>query len=144
MVKKFCIKQPKPSATTIGKPQEKIVFGFSELRSFSYIDNHNDASFFISFLERLKKLCSLDWNTANTSARHSFGMEKMLVDNLTAAAKQHGVSWCFVQQAITMYSLVIVTIMYSRLYSLNTTLAMFILMARNDTIWSKLYCYVNS
>lgn len=56
---------------------------------FSYVDNHNDASFFISFLERLKELCSLDWNTANTSARHSFGMEKMLVDNLTAAAKQH-------------------------------------------------------
>lgn len=89
MVKKFTIKQPKPSAAVIGKPQEKIVFGFSELRPFSYVDNHNDTSFFISFLDRLKKLCSLDWNTANTSARHSFGMEKMLVDNLTAAAKQH-------------------------------------------------------
>ena len=89
MVKKFTIKQPKPSAAVIGKPQEKIVFGLSELRPFSYVDNHNDASFFISFLDRLKKLCSLDWNTANTSARHSFGMEKMLVDNLTAAAKQH-------------------------------------------------------
>jgi len=64
MVKKFTIKQPKPSAAVIGKPQEKIVFGFSELRPFSYVDNHNDTSFFISFLDRLKKLCSLDWNTA--------------------------------------------------------------------------------
>ena len=53
------------------------------------IKRHNDSSFFISFLERLKKLSSLDWNTVNTSARHSFGFEKMPVDSLTAAAKQH-------------------------------------------------------
>ena len=29
MVKKFAIKQPKPQAAVIGKPQERIVFGFS-------------------------------------------------------------------------------------------------------------------
>lgn len=89
MVKKFTIKQPKPLASIIGKPQERIVFGFSELRPFSYVNSHNDTSFFISFLERLKKLSSLDWNTVNTSARHSFGLEKMQVDSLTIAAKQH-------------------------------------------------------
>lgn len=89
MVKKFVIKQPKPLATAIGKPQDKIVFGFSELRPFSYVDSHNDSSFFISFLERLKKLSNVDWNTVNASARHSFGMEKMPVASLTAAARTH-------------------------------------------------------
>ena len=89
MVKKFTIKQPKPLAAVIGKPQERIVFGFSELRPYSYVNSHNDSLFFISFLERLKKLSSLDWNTVNTSARHSFGFEKMPVDSLTTAAKQH-------------------------------------------------------
>ena len=89
MVKKFTIKQPKPLAAVIGKPQERIVFGFSELRPYSYVNSHNDSLFFISFLERLKKLCSLDWNTVNTSARHSFGLEKMHVDSLTAVARQH-------------------------------------------------------
>ena len=78
MVKKFAIKQPKPQAAVIGKPQERIVFGFSELRPYSYVNCHNDSSFFISFFERLKKLSSLDWNTVNTSARHSFGFERNL------------------------------------------------------------------
>ena len=89
MVKKFAIKQPKPQAAVIGKPQERIVFGFSELRPYSYVNCHNDSSFFISFFERLKKLSSLDWNTVNTSARHSFGFEKMQADSVSAAAKQH-------------------------------------------------------
>ena len=60
MVKKFAIKQPKPQAAVIGKPQERIVFGFSELRPYSYVNCHNDSLFFISILERLKKLSSLD------------------------------------------------------------------------------------
>lgn len=89
MVKKFSIKQPKPLAAAIGRVQEKIVFGFSELRPFSYVNNEHDSAFFIFFLERLKKLCSLEWNTVNTSARHSFGLEKMQVESLTTAAKQH-------------------------------------------------------
>lgn len=89
MVKKFTIKQPKPLAAVIGTPQERIVFGFSELRPFSYVNSHNDSSFFISFFDRLKKLSCLDWNAVNTSARHSFGLEKMPVDSLTVAAKQH-------------------------------------------------------
>ena len=89
MVKKFSIKQPKPLAAEIGRVQEKIVFGFSELRPYSYVNNEHDSAFFISLLERLKKLCSLDWNTVNTSARHSFGLEKMHVDSLTAVARQH-------------------------------------------------------
>lgn len=74
---------------SIGKSQERIVFGFSELRPYSYVDGHNDSVFFISFLERLKKLSTVDWNTVNTSARHSFGMEKMNVCNMTKSAQIH-------------------------------------------------------
>lgn len=73
----------------VGKPQEKLVFGFAELRLFSYVDSQHDSSFFISFLERQKKLSSLDWDTVNISARHSFGFEKMMVNDLTVAAHQH-------------------------------------------------------
>lgn len=89
MVKKFSFKKSQPMTPQIGKSQERIVFGFSELRSYSYVDSRNDSDFFISFLGRLKKLSSIDWNTVNTSARHSFGMEKMEVCNMTQAAQTH-------------------------------------------------------
>lgn len=89
MAKNFSFKKSKPQKGEIGKSFEKIVFGFSEIRPYSYVDSHNDSSFFISFLDRLKKLSSIDWNTANTSARHSFGMEKMRVCDMTKAAQTH-------------------------------------------------------
>lgn len=89
MPKNFCFKKPKPLTKEIGKLQENIVFGFSELKDYSYVDSHNDSNFFISFLGRLKKLSSIDWDTANTSARHSFGMEKMYVRDMTKSAQAH-------------------------------------------------------
>ena len=59
------------------------------MRPYSYVDSHNDSGFFISFLDRLKKLSSIDWNTANVSARHSYGLEKMNVCDMTRAAQSH-------------------------------------------------------
>lgn len=70
------IKKQVPVAATIDKPKEGIVFGFSELSPYSYVEAKNDGTFFIDFLARLKKLCSIDWNTINVSGRHSFGKEK--------------------------------------------------------------------
>ncbi len=89
MSKKFSFRKPQPSTGEIGKSQENIVFGFSELRAYSYVDSRNDSDFFISFLGRLKKLSSIDWKAANTSARHSLGMEKMNVNSMTQAAQVH-------------------------------------------------------
>lgn len=89
MPKRFPIKKPKPLAIDIGKGCEKIVFGFSEVRPFSYVDSRNDSDFFIAFLGRLKKLCGTDWNTVNTSGRHSFGWEKIEKSSMTTAAQAH-------------------------------------------------------
>ena len=89
MGKRFSFKKGQPSITKIGKVKDRIVFGFSELRPYSYVDSHNDSEFFISFLDRLKKLSSMDWNTANVSARHSYGLEKMNVCDMTRAAQSH-------------------------------------------------------
>lgn len=89
MSRKFSFKKPQPLTSEIGRTQENIVFGFSELRAYSYVDSRHDSDFFISFLGRLKKLSSIDWKTANTSARHSFGLEKMNVSSMTQAAKAH-------------------------------------------------------
>lgn len=86
---KISIKKPQLPPRVVNKLQDKLVFGFSELRPYSYVDNRNDSAFFISFLDRLKKLSSLDWNTVNASARHSFGIEKMRVDSLTTSARRH-------------------------------------------------------
>jgi len=87
MGKNFSFKKARPSVAEIGKANERIVFGFSELRPYSYVSSNNDSDFFISFLKRLQKLSSIDWNTANSSARHSFGFEKMNVNTMTHAAK---------------------------------------------------------
>ena len=89
MGKRFSFKKGQPSITEIGKTRDRIVFGFSELRPYSYVDSHNDSGFFISFLDRLKKLSSIDWNTANVSTRHSYGLEKMNVCDMTRAAQSH-------------------------------------------------------
>lgn len=85
---KFIIKPQIPPTLAVGKVTEQVSFGFSELRAYSYTEGNKDGRFFIDFLERLKKLCSVDWNTINVSGRHSFGTEKMLVKDLTPAARQ--------------------------------------------------------
>ena len=66
----------------------KVVFGFSELRQCSYIYATNDGKFFIRFIERLKKLCTLTWNQVYTSSRHSFGTETIMKENLNSSTQQ--------------------------------------------------------
>ena len=82
------VKSQSPSTTPVGKQTSNVSFGFSSLCSYSYPTGENDGTFFIKFLERLKKLCGTDWNTINISGRHSFGTEKMLVKNMTKSAQQ--------------------------------------------------------
>lgn len=87
MGKNHGIKRQTPQPSLIRKITDKLVFGFSELRPFSYTDAEKDSEFFIKFLDRLKRLGSLDWNTVSTSARHSFGTEKIDSKFFTEAAK---------------------------------------------------------
>lgn len=64
------------------KPEESYpVFCFRYLQPFSY-NCCSDPSFFIEFLERLKKLGNLGWQGINGSARHSFGTEKMPIHKI--------------------------------------------------------------
>lgn len=88
MSKRSKIKQQTPESPSIIQTSTNLVFDFSELRPFSYVKAIRDGEFFVKYLERLKKLGNLDWNTINISGRHSFGMEKMKVSNLTASAQQ--------------------------------------------------------
>ena len=89
MGRKFKIKLQTPDEPSIKQKSDSLVFDFAELRSFSYVEAKRDGEFFIKFLERLKKLGNLSLKTIYTSGRHSFGMEKMEANNLTASAKQH-------------------------------------------------------
>lgn len=79
----------------LGSPKEKelkselIRFDFSELRNISYSNASTDGDFFISFLERLKKLSSLTWQEVYKAHRHSFGTETISVKNLKNSAKNH-------------------------------------------------------
>lgn len=87
MGKRFNIKSQAPMAPSVVRTSAKLVFGFAELRPISYIKGEKDGKFFIQYLERLKKLSSLDWNTVYVSGRHSFGMEKMSVKGLSSSSK---------------------------------------------------------
>lgn len=89
MGKKLNIKPQTPDEPSVRQKSDNLVFDFAELRPFSYVEAENGSKFFIQYLERLKKLGNLNWNTVNVSGRHSFGMEKMNVNNLTSSAKQH-------------------------------------------------------
>ena len=70
----------------IDNKTEKVVFDFSKLQPISYVDAKK-VSFFIEYLERLKKLSTLDWKTVFTSQRHGFGTEKIPVSSLTLSAR---------------------------------------------------------
>lgn len=74
------LKKEQPIEKSVGK-QEPISFSFALLHDVSYTDC-NDAGFFIKFLQRLKKLCSIEWSVANTSQRHSFGYEKIPIQSI--------------------------------------------------------------
>lgn len=80
----------KPQATPSGivsQQQSKVIFGFSQLRRLSYVDAKNDSVFFIDFLDRLKKLSGLDWNTVWTTQRHGLGTEMVPKVSLKQSAK---------------------------------------------------------
>lgn len=87
MGKRFNIKSQVPIVPSVIRASAKLVFGFAELRPVSYIKGEKDGKFFIQYLDRLKKLSGIDWNTANISGRHSFGMEKMPIKSLSSSAK---------------------------------------------------------
>lgn len=79
----------------LGSPKEKelkselIRFDFSELRDISYSNASKDGNFFISFLERLKKLSTMSWEEVYKTHRHSFGTETISVKSLKDSAKNH-------------------------------------------------------
>lgn len=76
-IKAGSLSVPKP--TPQAKP--KISFSFEHLSPHSYSDC-KDAEFFIKFLERMKKLCCLDWITLHSTHRHSFGLENIPIGQL--------------------------------------------------------------
>ncbi len=88
MANRFKIKPQTPAEPSIAKATSNVVFSFAELRSFSYVEAEKNGKFFIQYLERLRKLGNLDWNTIGISDRHSFGTEKIKVSNLTSSAQQ--------------------------------------------------------
>lgn len=69
-----------PTEAQVNRKQS-VSFGFELLHDVSYTDC-KDVSFFIHFLQRLKKLCCLDWNEISKSKRHSFGYEKISTDSI--------------------------------------------------------------
>lgn len=74
------IKPERPIEAKVGQKQY-ISFSFELLHDVSYT-YCNEPSFFISLLQRLKKLCLLDWNEINKSQRHSFGYEKISINSI--------------------------------------------------------------
>jgi len=57
------------------------LFSFKYLKDIS-IDKCKDSSFFHDFLIRLQKLSDLGWKEIRLSHRHSFGMEKIPVEEI--------------------------------------------------------------
>lgn len=62
------------------------LFSFKYLKDIS-IDKCQDSSFFYNFLIRLQKLSELGWEQIRLSQRHSFGMEKIPVDEIVPRAQ---------------------------------------------------------
>lgn len=76
------IKKQDESTSIKKKPEDSYpVFCFKYLQQHSY-NACSDPSFFIDFLERLKKLGNLGWKGINGAARHSFGTEKMPIKKI--------------------------------------------------------------
>lgn len=78
------IKQvPKNDSISKGKLDDidYPVFSFKYLQDVSLASCRNH-TFFVEFLQRLKKLCELGWKQIETSGRHSFGTEKLDVNKI--------------------------------------------------------------
>ena len=78
-----------PTESLTKLTNEKVVFGFSELRNISYREARNNSAFFIDFIDRLKKYCQLTWNDLRTSQRHGFGTESIPVTKLRERVLAH-------------------------------------------------------
>lgn len=74
------IKKQSPIQNLV-RNDNRISFGFAHLHEVSYTDC-KQPTFFIDFLQRLKKICCVDWNTVNTSQRHTFGWEKIPIGSI--------------------------------------------------------------
>ena len=72
---------PKIGAKAEDKKDE-VLFSFKEIEPFSYTQAKNDSKFFIDFIERLKKLSELGWQTIAKSDRHSFGFELLPIGQI--------------------------------------------------------------
>lgn len=59
------------------------LFSFKYLHDNSYT-KCEDAAFLMNFLKRLQKLSELGWASIRTSHKHSYGMEKIPIDQLNA------------------------------------------------------------
>lgn len=70
----------KPGGMQIGKP-ETVVFGFKHLQDVSFSDCKSP-DFLIAFIQRLRALSNLTWQTIYTTGRHSFGSETIPVSSL--------------------------------------------------------------
>lgn len=67
-------------------PEERYpVFCFRYLQKYSY-NECGDVSFFINFLERLKKLGELGWQEISKSHKHSYGIEKIPIRQLRVSS----------------------------------------------------------
>ncbi|MDR0995354.1 MAG: hypothetical protein LBL81_03585 [Tannerella sp.] len=83
-------KKPKISRHTPAvKPiinDARLVFGFEYLQNDSY-SGSKEPAFFISFLQRMKGLCSLPFNEILTSDRHSWGTENISIKSIKLKEK---------------------------------------------------------
>lgn len=76
------IKKQEEATSIKKKPEDRYpVFCFKYLQQYSY-NKCSDPAFFISFLERLKKLGELGWQGIQGSHRHAFGTEKIPIKSL--------------------------------------------------------------
>lgn len=81
---KYSIKPPESNSvidTNKLFEEDYPMFCFKHL-SYSSFENCTDPTFFIEFLQRLKKLSELGWKEIRKSHRHSFGMEKIPIDRI--------------------------------------------------------------
>ena len=65
----------------INPPTNYPLFGFKYLKDTTH-KHCNNGVFFVKFLERLNKLSSLGWKEIEKDDRHSFGTEKIDIEQL--------------------------------------------------------------
>ena len=80
------IKKRTPVAV-IPEPRNYLSFGFKDLRDISYVNAKNDSSYFVDFIQHLRRFCSFNWNDVRTTQRHGLGTESIDVATLKENAK---------------------------------------------------------